>query len=187
MKRFAIATHPVATLRRPAAPPLPVRLGLAATITVTVAMSRYARVISVRPIVRPVVERRTRMPQLPGSVTAPGTTRDRAAGTLLGAVIGGALGNTIGKGDGRAAATVAGAVIGGAIGNRASVGDDRGYADARPAYHRRCGMRTLRAGRRVVAYAVTYRYHGRYFHTRMDHDPGRRMRVHVGRRVRLAE
>lgn len=146
----------------------------------------HARVISVRPIVRPVVERRRVCRSYRDGYRAGDDSR-RAAGTLLGAVIGGALGNTIGKGDGRAAATVAGAVIGGAIGNRASVGDDRGYADARPAYHRRCGMRTLRAGRRVVAYAVTYRYHGRYFHTRMDHDPGRRVRVHVGRRVRLAE
>lgn len=38
-------------------------------------------------------------------------------GTVLGAVIGGALGNQVGKGDGRAAATIAGAVIGGAVGH----------------------------------------------------------------------
>lgn len=38
-------------------------------------------------------------------------------GTVLGAVIGGALGNQVGKGDGRTAATIAGAVIGGAVGH----------------------------------------------------------------------
>ena len=36
---------------------------------------------------------------------------------MLGAIVGGALGNQVGKGDGRAAATVGGAVVGGAIGH----------------------------------------------------------------------
>ncbi|MFI4970534.1 MAG: glycine zipper 2TM domain-containing protein, partial [Lysobacterales bacterium] len=39
------------------------------------------------------------------------------AGTAIGAVAGGLLGHTIGKGDGRTAATVGGAVAGGAIGH----------------------------------------------------------------------
>ncbi|HOV58635.1 MAG TPA: glycine zipper 2TM domain-containing protein [Rhodanobacteraceae bacterium] len=38
-------------------------------------------------------------------------------GTVLGAIVGGALGNQVGKGDGRKAATVAGAVAGGAVGH----------------------------------------------------------------------
>lgn len=38
-------------------------------------------------------------------------------GTAIGAIAGGLLGNTVGKGDGRKAATVAGAVAGGAVGN----------------------------------------------------------------------
>lgn len=38
-------------------------------------------------------------------------------GTVLGAIVGGALGNQVGKGDGRKAATVAGALAGGAIGH----------------------------------------------------------------------
>lgn len=45
--------------------------------------------------------------------------RDRhiGGGTVLGAIVGGALGNQVGKGDGRKAATIAGAVAGGAIGH----------------------------------------------------------------------
>src|SRR5512141_608656 len=39
------------------------------------------------------------------------------AGTAIGAIAGGVLGNTVGKGDGRKAATVGGAVAGGAIGH----------------------------------------------------------------------
>lgn len=146
-----------------------------------------ARVTSVRPVLRPVYQRQRVCRAYPAGMRAEPDPR-RAAGTLLGAVIGGALGNTIGKGDGRAAATVAGALIGGAIGNRAAAGaDDRDYAYARPAYQRRCDVRTVAAGRQVVAYAVGYRFHGRAFRARMDHDPGRRVRVHVGRRVTLAE
>lgn len=40
-------------------------------------------------------------------------------GTVLGAIVGGALGNQVGKGDGRKAATIAGALAGGAIGHQA--------------------------------------------------------------------
>jgi outer membrane lipoprotein SlyB len=40
-------------------------------------------------------------------------------GTVLGALVGGALGNQVGKGDGRKAATIAGAVAGGVIGHNA--------------------------------------------------------------------
>lgn len=137
----------------------------------------YARVTAVRPIWRPAYDHRRvcRTYRVGERVN-----RDprRANGTLLGAVIGGALGNTMGKGDGRAAATVAGAIIGGAIGNRASASDD-GYREVRPVYQRRCHMRDMRAGRRVVGYIVGYRYHGRYFRTRMDREPGRWMRVWV--------
>jgi len=39
------------------------------------------------------------------------------AGTAIGAIAGGVLGSTVGKGDGRKAATVGGAVAGGAIGH----------------------------------------------------------------------
>ncbi|MBK8068436.1 MAG: glycine zipper 2TM domain-containing protein [Rhodanobacteraceae bacterium] len=46
-----------------------------------------------------------------------GERETTGGGAVLGAIIGGALGNQVGKGDGRKAATVAGAVIGGAIGN----------------------------------------------------------------------
>lgn len=48
-----------------------------------------------------------------------GERKPTGGGAVLGALIGGALGNQVGKGDGRKAATIAGAVIGGAIGNEA--------------------------------------------------------------------
>jgi outer membrane lipoprotein SlyB len=44
-------------------------------------------------------------------------SRHYGGGTLVGALVGGALGNQIGKGDGRKAATIGGAVVGGAVGH----------------------------------------------------------------------
>ncbi|NII10223.1 glycine zipper 2TM domain-containing protein [Oleiagrimonas sp. C23AA] len=97
------------------------------------------------------------------------------AGTILGAVVGGVLGNTIGKGDGRRAATVAGAVAGGAIGNRASSGD-RSYETTRT----RCDdVTAVRHERRVDGYDVEYRYRGQVFMSRLNYDPGERLRVRV--------
>jgi outer membrane lipoprotein SlyB len=51
------------------------------------------------------------------------------AGTAIGAVAGGVLGSTIGKGNGRTAATIGGAVAGGAIGHQVEKRNrDRDYA-----------------------------------------------------------
>ena len=59
-----------------------------------------------------------------------GDSRNNTGGILLGALIGGALGHTVGKGDGRTAATIGGAVIGGAIGAHAgNDNDDYNYRD----------------------------------------------------------
>lgn len=52
------------------------------------------------------------------------SSRRNTSSTVLGALIGGAIGNQVGSGDGRRAATVAGAVAGGAIANNNS--RDRG-------------------------------------------------------------
>ncbi|MEO8670539.1 MAG: glycine zipper 2TM domain-containing protein [Tahibacter sp.] len=46
-----------------------------------------------------------------------GEDRHLGGGTVLGAIVGGALGNQVGKGDGRKAATIAGVVAGGAVGH----------------------------------------------------------------------
>ncbi len=97
------------------------------------------------------------------------------AGTILGAVVGGVLGNTIGKGDGRRAATVAGAVAGGAVGNRVS-GNGGMVHDTVT----RCEpVRNVSTERRIVGYNVEYRYRGQSYMSRMDYDPGERLRVRV--------
>jgi len=122
----------------------------------------------------------------------PGYTarRDHTGSTLLGAVIGGALGNQVGKGDGRKAATIAGAVIGGAVGNNASHrrGDYYETGGYVRDYETRCRQETAwRGNNDVVGYEVTYRYRGAVYHTTMDHHPGNRLRVRVDRGVTPAE
>ena len=98
------------------------------------------------------------------------------AGTVLGAVIGGVLGNTVGKGDGRKAATVAGAVAGGAVGHGVASRGQREYEDTVT----RCReVRAISEQRRVMGYDVEYRYHGEVYVSRLNYDPGERLRVRV--------
>jgi uncharacterized protein YcfJ len=101
---------------------------------------------------------------------------NNAAGTVIGAIVGGVLGNTVGKGDGRKAATVAGAVVGGAVGHGVASQDDGYYEGTR----RRCRMVQEAADeRRIVGYDVQYRYRGDVYMSRLDYDPGERVRVRI--------
>ncbi len=109
-------------------------------------------------------------------ITRQSDNGNRAAGTVLGAIVGGVLGNTVGKGDGRRAATVAGVVAGGAIGNNVARGDASSYTDT----ERRCHVvNDAPPERHVAAYDVQYRYRGDVFMSRLDYDPGDRLRVRV--------
>jgi uncharacterized protein YcfJ len=106
----------------------------------------------------------------------------RAGATVLGAIIGGIIGNRFGKGDGRKAATAAGAVAGGVVGNNVAAGQEAGTASPPPKYttQRRCHqIDGPGAQRRVAAYDVEYRYRGEVYSTRLSYDPGNRMRVRV--------
>jgi uncharacterized protein YcfJ len=97
------------------------------------------------------------------------------AGALLGAIVGGALGNQVGKGDGRKAATIAGAVIGGMAGHDMDInngGRGRGGPQCQV-------IDEYYDEQRLMGYDVEYRYKGDIFVTRMDRDPGRRLRVRV--------
>lgn len=93
-------------------------------------------------------------------------------GTVLGAIAGGVLGNSVGGGFGRAAATGLGVVTGSVIGNQVE-------ADSNPVTTvpvRRCQTATSYESR-VVGYDVTYDYAGQRYSTRMARDPGQRLAV----------
>jgi uncharacterized protein YcfJ len=89
--------------------------------------------------------------------------------------VGGVLGSTVGKGDGRRAATVAGAVAGGAVGNRAS-GRGRDYESTQTQCRE---VSSVSEQRRIIGYDVEYRYRGEVYMSRLNYDPGERLRVRV--------
>lgn len=99
-------------------------------------------------------------------------------GTIIGALVGGALGNQVGKGDGRRAATVAGVVIGGSVGRNIDASDNPSRVER--GVETRCHVvEEAREERRIVGYDVEYRYRGEVFFSRLGHDPGEKLRVRV--------
>ncbi len=114
-------------------------------------------------------------------------------GPILGAIIGGAIGNAVGHSKtNKKVGTAVGAVLGGTIGR-----DIQRRAEQRQAashsYGSHGGYRTVSYETREVCetvyetreeleldgYEVTYRYAGQTHTTRMDHDPGRYLKVRV--------
>jgi uncharacterized protein YcfJ len=96
---------------------------------------------------------------------------DSFQGTLIGGLIGAAVGKEIG---GNGNATAAGGVIGAAIGNQAGKGGRTQYEE-REVCHTQ--YRT-EYERQLVGYNVSYRYNGRTYHTETTRHPGDRIRHH---------
>lgn len=98
--------------------------------------------------------------------------------TIVGTVVGAAIGNNIARGDDRKGARVAGALLGGAIGRdvgRASASKRRVVS-----HERRCDIEHVtHEEERISGYRVTYQYNGRTFVTRTDTDPGDTLRLRV--------
>jgi uncharacterized protein YcfJ len=119
----------------------------------------------------------------------PGHARRSVTPTILGAVIGGALGNAVGhKKRNRQVGTVVGAVLGGSIATdlsrrhrQAQAGDVVRYRTERVCQV----VNEVRYEEELVGYDVRYRYAGGVYHTRMPHHPGDTLRVKV--RVQPAE
>jgi uncharacterized protein YcfJ len=115
-----------------------------------------------------------------------GDGRTNTNGMIVGALIGGALGSTVGKGDGRTAATIGGAVIGGAIG--AHAGNDHNdyqYRDDSGVVRRcRTVVTTDNNGGGYGGYNVTYRYAGQTYQAFTNQRPGRYIDVTVDVRPR---
>ncbi|AWF80626.1 hypothetical protein BTJ40_07270 [Microbulbifer sp. A4B17] len=108
-------------------------------------------------------------------------------GTLVGGLIGAAVGNNLGghghrgrhhyhRSHNRGGATIAGALVGALVGNQIS----RANAPVYYATESRCHIVDEYSTRReLVGYDVRYRYNGQVYLTRTDHHPGDRIRVHV--------
>jgi uncharacterized protein YcfJ len=139
----------------------------------------YADVLRVDPVYETYRVSRPREQCEDVEVRRQGSRYDNTnTGTIVGAIVGGALGNQVGKGDGRKAATVAGAVIGGAVGREIDAQNNR--PGTYRAVETRC--RVINESydeRRIVGYDVEYRYRGEVFFSRLGYDPGEKLRVRV--------
>jgi uncharacterized protein YcfJ len=116
-------------------------------------------------------------------------------GTVLGAIVGGVAGHQVGSGRGNDAATAAGAVIGGLVGNQVDrqhgnvgPGGTTTHVERVPVERNVEKCRTVQEVREArVGYDVRYEFNGRQFHTRMDRDPGKFLRVAVNVEPREGE
>lgn len=135
----------------------------------------YARVVSSRPIYRKVA---VEVPVDSCHVeTVVYSERQRGGDSFKGTVVGGLIGAALGKEIGHNGhATAAGGLIGAAIGNDVGGGSRRvtHYEDREVC---RTRYRT-EYERQLVGYDVTYRYDDRVYHTETRHHPGARI-VHV--------
>ncbi|MES2672714.1 MAG: glycine zipper 2TM domain-containing protein [Pseudomonadota bacterium] len=134
----------------------------------------YGRVVDARPIYQSVA---IEVPQETCRVETVARTEHRRGGDSLGStVVGGLVGAAIGHeiGNGRDGATAVGGLIGAAIGN------DRGKGARVVSYSDREVCDThyrTEYENRIIGYDVSYRYEGRTYQTRTDRHPGERVSV----------
>jgi uncharacterized protein YcfJ len=168
--------------------------------------TEYAQVLDVQPIYQEI---RLREPQqqcwteqerhIVGyeRTTQSGTrrpNRNSAGNTIVGGLIGGVIGNQLGRGHSnrsRTGATVAGAIIGSAIGNESNQRSSRNgryrnteQVQSTPIYETRDVERCkrtveLRTENKLQHYNVTYLYKGRKFVTQLPRDPGKQLELQV--------
>lgn len=100
---------------------------------------------------------------------------DSFAGTVMGGLVGAAIGHELGNG--RGDATAVGGLIGASIGNNANRGSRVvSYRDQEV-----CSTRYGRAyEQRIVGYDVSYSYQGRIYQTRTSRHPGDTIAVTIG-------
>ena len=127
------------------------------------------RVLSSTPIIQQVPLTR----QICNAETVYSGSSNSGAGAILGAIAGGAIGNSIGGGSGRAAATALGIVGGALVGNQVEGAGQPRYENVQ-----RCHNETYYENR-TVGYNVVYEYAGRQYTTRTQNDPGRWIPVSV--------
>lgn len=147
-------------------------------VTPAFADYEYAKVVDVQPITE-TVQIPTRQQVCEQEMVRRRVPEHRsAAPAIIGSILGGIIGHQFGGGHGKTAATIAGAAIGGAV---ATHEQNRRYP---PRYYtvneQHCHTETTwQSEQQVVAWDVSFKYHGRVYHTTMDEPPGDRIPVRV--------
>lgn len=135
---------------------------------------QYAQVIKVAPVMQNVSTPQQVCHDETIERKVPPKDQHQIAGTVIGAVAGGLLGHTIGGGRGNTVATVAGAVGGGYAGKK--IEENRQDHNVQLETVRRCST-VANTTSTIAGYDVTYVYNGVTRTTRMDHDPGDRLKM----------
>ncbi len=142
-----------------------------------VAAPSSAEVVSVKPLTKTSKTPRKECHDEEVTRTKDPKDEHRLAGTGIGAVVGGLLGNRVGGGNGKVLATVAGAAAGGFAGNKIEEKMQKG--NTYTTTEQRCET-VYDSHEATVGYEVVYMLDGKREHVRMDHDPGREIPVKDG-------
>ncbi len=140
----------------------------------------FAEVVEVKPVKETLKTPREVCKDVTVTRQRPVQDQHKIAGTVIGAVAGGLLGNQVGGGNGKKIATVAGAAAGGYAGNKV-----QGNMQANDTYtttETRCDTVTD-VSEKVVGYDVKYSLGGQIGEVRMDRDPGAQIPVKDGQLV----
>ena len=148
---------------------IPLACVLAALSASSVYAQEVGRVISSMPIIQQVAVPR----QVCTQQQVATQQRKSGAGSAMGAIAGGVVGNAMGKGEGNALTTMIG-VIGGAI-----LGDKiEGSPPAEVHNVQSCTTQNFYENR-TVAYNVVYEFNGKQYNVQMPQDPGPTVRLQV--------
>ncbi len=141
----------------------------AATFAPVSQAQETGRVISTTPVISQVAVPRQVCSQSQVQVQG----QKSGAGTLMGAVAGGAIGNQMGGGEGKAIATLIGIVGGAMLGDRVE-----GAPAAQTQNVQSCTTQTFYENR-TTAYNVVYEFNGKQYSVQMPQDPGPTVRLQV--------
>lgn len=154
--------------------------GAVATYSLVGGGPKYAEVLAVKPVTETIKTPREECKDVAVTRQRPVQDQHQIAGTAIGAVVGGLLGNQVGGGNGKKIATVAGAVGGGYAGNKVQEGMQG--RDTYTTTETRC--KTVNdTSEKIVGYDVKYDLDGKVGRVRMDEEPGSKIPVRDGKLV----
>ncbi|NRB58215.1 MAG: glycine zipper 2TM domain-containing protein [Salinicola sp.] len=129
---------------------------------------RYAEIVDVEPIVQTTDTPREVCKNVTVTHQRPVKDENRIAGTAIGAIVGGVVGNQFGGGSGKKIMTAAGAVGGGVAGNQVQQQMQQG--DTYQTTEQRCST-VNDSKEETVGYDVRYRYDGEVHEAKLDEKP----------------
>jgi uncharacterized protein YcfJ len=158
--------------------------GAVATYSLVDRAPQYAEVLAVQPVKETIKNPRQVCKDVAVTHQRPVKDTHQIAGTAIGAIAGGLLGNQIGGGNGKKIATVAGALGGGYAGNKVQEGMQE--RDTYTTTETRCST-VNDTSEKVVGYDVKYMLDGKAGQVRMDRDPGSQIPVDKSGRLILGQ